>query len=338
MHHVSLKIILRIKLILLILASLTVALASTSCNSWHYLIKYNDNLWILYEEIANNTIKTTIYAYNCEIVLIYPAKVEPYENFTVYINVTNLAWAKDISVSAYWVNKTMDLVNKSPQEAENFTSFYWKFCTFHYTYDAEIGNLRKLVAIKHVIAPPIIGSIMMIYVDISRLAFSEEMEYLLSNLVPPSLKVKFLSTTIATTPLLGSGSILDKYISYGILKNKYFELNSKYLNLLENCTRLEKLYANLNHNYTNVLAAYQKLQKNYTILKKDYDDLQSNYQRTVQENNYLKDRLSNLEILIENISEENKKLRNTLTITILFFVSLITAILAIRGGKKSVKG
>jgi len=302
------------------------------------LIKYDDNLWILYEEIANNTIKTTIYAYNCEIVLIYPAKVEPYENFTVYINVTNLAWAKDISVSAYWVNKTMDLVNKSPQEAENFTSFYWKFCTLHYTYDAEIGNLRKLVAIKHVIAPPIIGSIMMIYVDISRLAFSEEMEYLLSNLVPPSLKVKFLSTTIATTPLLGSGSILDKYISYGILKNKYFELNSKYLNLLENCTRLEKLYANLNHNYTNVLAAYQKLQKNYTILKKDYDDLQSNYQRTVQENNYLKDRLSNLEILIENISEENKKLRNTLTITILFFVSLITAILAIRGGKKSVKG
>ncbi|RLF15558.1 MAG: hypothetical protein DRJ66_04255, partial [Thermoprotei archaeon] len=81
-----------IKLILACLLFITFTI--TRCTTWQYLVKYEDDLWILYEEISNNTIRTTVYAYGCKIILTYPARVEPYENFTVYINITDPAWAK----------------------------------------------------------------------------------------------------------------------------------------------------------------------------------------------------------------------------------------------------
>ena len=322
-----------IKLILACLLFTTFTI--TRCTTWQYLVKYEDDLWILYEEISNNTIRTTVYAYGCKIILTYPARVEPYENFTVYINITDPAWAKYIGIGSLWINGTINQLNKKPEEVYEFLYLYNTLCEIDFTYDIEAINLRDLNATKYVIAPPINGAIMIIYIKLTDVPWSKQLEYILSGREAPFLSVDIVGSAVSSTPMLGANSILDRIREYSMLESEYVELKDRYQSLLAKYTWLKGIYESLSHNYTSLITEYQRLERDYVKFKNEYTILQEEYQRVIQENIQLRNEVANLEDILQTLSSENKRLRSVNYILLaLFLMSLISLATVLSTGRK----
>ena len=281
-----------IKLILACLLFTTFTI--TRCTTWQYLVKYEDDLWILYEEISNNTIRTTVYAYGCKIILTYPARVEPYENFTVYINITDPAWAKYIKIGSSWHNGTLNLFNNSTDEIWSFLNFYWTKCQFNLIYDFEVkGYEEHNVTISiPIVASPEVGDIMILNVFIAK---ENPLKYILENKYPPFVSVEIFCSVVTTTPMVGANSVIDKFMKYDVLNGNYLRLRGEYLKLLVNYTHLKTLYESLNYNYTNLMVEYKELKQEYVELEEKYSNLQNDYYNVLQERERLKDEIMTLE-------------------------------------------